>query len=293
MSTVTLNNGVEMPALGLGVFQTPPEETRAAVEAALATGYRHIDTAAAYGNEREVGEAVAKLGHRPIRRLPGDQDLDQRLRVRRDAARLREERRQARRRPDRPADPAPGPAVGVRQDPGGVPRAGDAARRRQGPRHRRQQLHGRAPHHAAGAGDRRAGGEPDRGAPLLPAARGAGLRRRARHPHPGVVAHRRHHLLPRRPAHQHPAGPGHRRDRAGARQDARAGDAALAPAAGPLGDPEVDQARSASRRTSTSSTSSSPASNSRRSTASTPEPAAARSPSDITLANFGRPIPEA
>jgi len=59
---VTLNNGVEMPAIGLGVFQTPPEETRAAVEAALATGYRHIDTAAAYGNEREVGEAVANSG---------------------------------------------------------------------------------------------------------------------------------------------------------------------------------------------------------------------------------------
>ncbi|GAA2495479.1 aldo/keto reductase [Terrabacter carboxydivorans] len=60
--TVTLNNGIEMPALGLGVFQTPPDETRAAVEAALATGYRHIDTAAAYGNEREVGEAVHSSG---------------------------------------------------------------------------------------------------------------------------------------------------------------------------------------------------------------------------------------
>ena len=59
---LTLNNGVEMPALGFGVFQTPPDETRAAVEAALATGYRHIDTAAAYGNERGVGEAVAKSG---------------------------------------------------------------------------------------------------------------------------------------------------------------------------------------------------------------------------------------
>jgi diketogulonate reductase-like aldo/keto reductase len=62
MINLILNNGVEMPALGLGVFQTPPEETRAAVEAALATGYRHIDTAAAYGNEREVGEAVARSG---------------------------------------------------------------------------------------------------------------------------------------------------------------------------------------------------------------------------------------
>ncbi len=58
MQTITLNNGVEIPALGLGVFQTPPDETRSAVSAALAAGYRHIDTAAAYGNEREVGEAV-------------------------------------------------------------------------------------------------------------------------------------------------------------------------------------------------------------------------------------------
>ena len=62
MQTLTLNNGVEMPALGLGVFQTPPEKTRSDVETALATGYRHIDTAAAYGNEREVGEAVRKSG---------------------------------------------------------------------------------------------------------------------------------------------------------------------------------------------------------------------------------------
>jgi diketogulonate reductase-like aldo/keto reductase len=58
METVTLNNGVEMPALGLGVFQTPPDETRDAVRAALNSGYRLIDTAAAYGNERQVGEAV-------------------------------------------------------------------------------------------------------------------------------------------------------------------------------------------------------------------------------------------
>src|ERR1700760_1467099 len=55
---ITLNKGVELPAIGLGVFQTPPDETRAAVAAALEAGYRHIDTAAAYGNEREVGEAV-------------------------------------------------------------------------------------------------------------------------------------------------------------------------------------------------------------------------------------------
>jgi len=59
MDSYTLNNGVEMPALGFGVFQTPPDETRTAVRTALDAGYRHIDTAAAYGNEREVGEAVA------------------------------------------------------------------------------------------------------------------------------------------------------------------------------------------------------------------------------------------
>ena len=62
METIVLNNGVEMPALGLGVFQTPPDETRDAVRAALDAGYRHIDTAAAYGNERQVGEAVQGSG---------------------------------------------------------------------------------------------------------------------------------------------------------------------------------------------------------------------------------------
>jgi len=60
--TFTLNNGVQMPALGFGVYQTPPDETIAAVGAALETGYRHIDTAAAYGNEREVGEAIRRSG---------------------------------------------------------------------------------------------------------------------------------------------------------------------------------------------------------------------------------------
>jgi diketogulonate reductase-like aldo/keto reductase len=58
MTTLTLNNGVEMPALGFGVFQTPPDETRDAVASALATGYRHVDTAAAYANESGVGAAI-------------------------------------------------------------------------------------------------------------------------------------------------------------------------------------------------------------------------------------------
>jgi diketogulonate reductase-like aldo/keto reductase len=61
-TTITLNNGVEMPALGLGVFQTPPDVTTTVVEEALRLGYRHIDTAAAYANEREVGEGIRRAG---------------------------------------------------------------------------------------------------------------------------------------------------------------------------------------------------------------------------------------
>jgi 2,5-diketo-D-gluconate reductase A len=59
---IDLNNGLQIPAIGLGVFQTPPEETAQAVEAALAVGYRHIDTAAAYANEREVAEGIRRSG---------------------------------------------------------------------------------------------------------------------------------------------------------------------------------------------------------------------------------------
>jgi 2,5-diketo-D-gluconate reductase A len=57
-----LNNGVRMPALGFGVFQAEPEQTVAAVSTALEIGYRHIDTAAGYGNERQVGEAIRRSG---------------------------------------------------------------------------------------------------------------------------------------------------------------------------------------------------------------------------------------
>ena len=60
--TLTLNNGVVLPALGLGVFQAPPEQTAAAVDTALRLGYRHIDTAAAYLNERQVGEGIRRSG---------------------------------------------------------------------------------------------------------------------------------------------------------------------------------------------------------------------------------------
>jgi 2,5-diketo-D-gluconate reductase A len=60
--TITLNNGVEIPQLGFGVFQIEPADTREATLTALEVGYRHIDTAQMYGNEKEVGQAVRDSG---------------------------------------------------------------------------------------------------------------------------------------------------------------------------------------------------------------------------------------
>lgn len=59
---ITLNNAVRIPQLGFGTFQIPPEETRETTLAALEAGYRHIDTAEMYGNEKGVGEAVRDSG---------------------------------------------------------------------------------------------------------------------------------------------------------------------------------------------------------------------------------------
>jgi 2,5-diketo-D-gluconate reductase A len=61
---VTLHDGVEMPQLGFGTWQIPAEQTQERVEEALAVGYRHVDTAAAYGNEAGVGAAIAATGVR-------------------------------------------------------------------------------------------------------------------------------------------------------------------------------------------------------------------------------------
>ena len=60
--TITLNNGVTIPQLGFGVYQITPEDTKQATLEALEVGYRHIDTAEMYGNEKQVGEAVAASG---------------------------------------------------------------------------------------------------------------------------------------------------------------------------------------------------------------------------------------
>jgi diketogulonate reductase-like aldo/keto reductase len=61
---LALHDGVEIPQLGFGVFQIPPQETQEKVEEALAAGYRHVDTAAAYRNEAGVGAAIAATGIR-------------------------------------------------------------------------------------------------------------------------------------------------------------------------------------------------------------------------------------
>jgi len=62
MNTVTLNSGAAMPQLGFGVFKVPPAEVRRAVLTALEAGYRSIDTAAMYGNEEGVGQAITESG---------------------------------------------------------------------------------------------------------------------------------------------------------------------------------------------------------------------------------------
>ena len=59
---IMLNNGATIPQFGFGVFQIDPKDTFEAVATALQAGYRHVDTAEMYGNEREVGQAIAKSG---------------------------------------------------------------------------------------------------------------------------------------------------------------------------------------------------------------------------------------
>ncbi len=76
MKYVTLNNGIKMPMLGYGVYQTPPSDTRRCVLDAIDVGYRSIDTAQAYGNEEGVGAALAESGLPPRGILPDHQGLD-------------------------------------------------------------------------------------------------------------------------------------------------------------------------------------------------------------------------
>ena len=238
---LTLNNGVVIPALGFGVFQTPPKETIAAVETALTTGYRHIDTAAAYGNEREVGEALRRfLGRSGLAREDvfvetkiwiSDYCYEQTLHGFDKSARK----------------------LGLEQIdllilhqalPGQFERTIQAYKAL-------ETLLADGKVRAIGVSNFMPGhlSRLLADTEVMPAVnqievhpyfrQSARLRHRARHPQPGLVAYRRDHLLPGRQQGQHLAGPGDRPDRRGVWQDARPGDAALAPSAGPAGDPEV------------------------------------------------------
>ena len=82
MEYVTLNNGIKMPKLGYGVYQTPPEDTKRCVLDAIDVGYRSIDTAQAYGNEEGVGAALAESGLPREEFFPDHQGLDHQRRLR-------------------------------------------------------------------------------------------------------------------------------------------------------------------------------------------------------------------
>lgn len=209
---LTLNNGVELPAIGFGVFQTPPDETRTAVASALDAGYRHIDTAAAYGNERQVGEAIAQSGldrsdvFVESKIWISDYGYEQTLHgFEKSAGKLGIEQIDL--------------LILHQALPSEFDRTLEAYRAL-------ETLLSQGKVRAIGVSNFMV----EHLTPLLDKAsvfpRSTRSRctltspsprcrpsRRARHPHPGLVADRRHHVLPRRRAHQHPQGPGDRRDR--------------------------------------------------------------------------------
>ena len=203
MQTVTLNNGVEMPILGFGVFQIPPEETEQAVTDALAAGYRLLDTAAAYGNEEAVGRAIKNSG------IPREELFVTTKLWIQDApargehqARLRDVAEQARPRLPRPVPDAPALRRRVRP----VARHGGAQPR--GPRQgdRRRQLLPRPARRPHRQQRDHARGQPDRDPPVLPARRRPGPHARARGADPVLGRVRRGQ---ERPVHR----PGPERDR--------------------------------------------------------------------------------
>ena len=133
----------------------------------------------------------APLRHPPRRDLRHHQAVDQRLRLRGCAARLRRQPAPSQRRPRRPVPAAPARADRLRGDHRRLQGRGEDARRRPGARHRRLELRPGASPEPDRPHRRRAGGQPGRAAPVLHAARAPGGPRRAGHRHPGVVAARR------------------------------------------------------------------------------------------------------
>ena len=238
-----LNNGVEMPALGLGVFQSPPQETVSAVATALRDGYRLIDTAAAYGNEREVGDAVRASGvdrsevFLETKIWISDYGYEETLHgFEKSAGKLGVEQIDL--------------LILHQALPSAFERTLEAYR---------------ALETLLGDGRVRAIGVSnfmvdhltrllDR-AEVVPAVNQIEVHpyfvqpdvqafgAESRHRHPGVVADRRHHVLPRQRPLLGARGPGHPRHRPGARQEPGPGHAALGSAARTVGHPEVHQAR--------------------------------------------------
>ncbi len=244
-TTLTLNNGVTLPAIGLGVFQTPPAETVAAVRSALEVGYRHIDTAAAYGNEREVGEALRRSGipreevvletkvwisdygydttlhawEKSARKLGVDQidllilhqplpsDFDKTIGAYEALQHLLD---QGKVRAIGVSNFRPETLQELIEETEVVPAVHQI------------ELH-----------------------PYVAQRHHPGLRRRPRHPHPGLVADRWDHVLPQRSRGdpRHFGRPGDRLPRPSPWEESRAGHAPLARAAGPLSHPEVGESR--------------------------------------------------
>ena len=135
---MTLGSGVELPVMGLGVFQTPPDATTTAVEEALRLGYRHVDTAAAYFNEREVGEGVRRSGvarddvFLEAKVWISDYGYD---------ATLHAFDKSAGKLASKSTVSASTAVEPLRSDSRRLRGSREAARRRQGARHRREQLH--------------------------------------------------------------------------------------------------------------------------------------------------------
>lgn len=71
METIKLSNGGSLPALGLGTWKSKPDKVTYAVEMAIKAGYRHIDCAAVYGNEKEVGQALKSCIGKTVRKFYG------------------------------------------------------------------------------------------------------------------------------------------------------------------------------------------------------------------------------
>ena len=184
---IGLENGVDLPAVGFGVYRASPEETAGAVSAALAAGYRMIDTAAAYFNEAEVGAAIRDSGVARAEVFVQTKAWISDYGTRRDRRGLRAQPRQARARDDRPLPPAPAGAGRLRPGRRRLERARAAAGGGAGAGDRRLQLQRRPSRAADGRGRGGARGQPGRAAPVLQPARTCARRTRgsASSPRPG------------------------------------------------------------------------------------------------------------